>query len=93
MAAKTARLISPDGTEAEVPLEDVQVGDHLRVRPGDKVPVDGVVVEGRSSIDESMISGEPVPVEKVGGGVREDTPRRALPSGPLSTGIRPSLSK
>uniref|UniRef100_UPI0015A613A9 copper-transporting P-type ATPase n=1 Tax=Marinobacter gelidimuriae TaxID=2739064 RepID=UPI0015A613A9 len=67
MAAKTARLIRPDGTEAEVPLEDVQVGDHLRVRPGDKVPVDGVVVEGRSSIDESMISGEPVPVEKVGG--------------------------
>jgi len=67
MAAKTARLIRPDGTEAEVPLEDVNVGDHLRVRPGDKVPVDGVVVEGRSSIDESMISGEPVPVEKVGG--------------------------
>ncbi|HDZ39014.1 MAG TPA: copper-translocating P-type ATPase [Marinobacter sp.] len=67
MAAKTARLIRPDGTEAEVPLEDVKVGDHLRVRPGDKVPVDGVVVEGRSSIDESMISGEPVPVEKVGG--------------------------
>ena len=67
MAAKTARLIRPDGTEAEVPLEDVKVGDHLRVRPGDKVPVDGVVVEGLSSIDESMISGEPVPVEKVGG--------------------------
>jgi len=67
MAAKTARLINADGTEAEVPLEDVKVGDHLRVRPGDKVPVDGVVVEGRSSIDESMISGEPVPVEKVGG--------------------------
>jgi len=67
MAAKTARLIRPDGTEAEVPLEDVQVGDHLRVRPGDKVPVDGVVIEGRSSIDESMISGEPVPVEKVDG--------------------------
>ncbi|WP_292273164.1 copper-translocating P-type ATPase [Marinobacter sp.] len=67
MAAKTARLIKPDGTEAEVPLEDVQVGDHLRVRPGDKVPVDGVLVEGRSSIDESMISGEPLPVEKVAG--------------------------
>lgn len=65
MAAKTARVIRPDGSEEEVPLEDVQVGDHLRVRPGDKVPVDGVVVEGRSSIDESMISGEPVPVEKV----------------------------
>ncbi|MCQ4318852.1 copper-transporting P-type ATPase [Stutzerimonas stutzeri] len=67
MAAKTARVIRPDGNEEEVPLEDVQVGDHLRVRPGDKVPVDGVVVEGRSSIDESMISGEPVPVEKVAG--------------------------
>ncbi|MEQ5803364.1 cadmium-translocating P-type ATPase [Halomonas sp. H10-9-1] len=65
MAAKTARVIRPDGTEEEIPLEDVQVGDHLRVRPGDKVPVDGVVIEGRSSIDESMISGEPIPVEKV----------------------------
>ncbi|KXS36642.1 MAG: Cu2+-exporting ATPase [Halomonadaceae bacterium T82-2] len=67
MAAKTARVIRPDGSEEEVPLEEVQVGDHLRVRPGDKVPVDGEVVEGRSSVDESMISGEPVPVEKVAG--------------------------
>jgi Cu+-exporting ATPase len=67
MAPKTARVIRPDGSEEEIPLDDVQVGDHLRVRPGDKVPVDGVVVEGRSSIDESMISGEPVPVEKVDG--------------------------
>ncbi len=67
MAAKTARIIRDDGVEEEVPLEDVQVGDRLRVRPGDKVPVDGVVVEGRSSVDESMISGEPVPVEKVAG--------------------------
>jgi Cu+-exporting ATPase len=67
MAAKTARVIRPDGSEEEVPLEDVLVGDHLRVVPGDKVPVDGTVVEGRSSIDESMISGEPVPVEKVTG--------------------------
>ena len=67
MAAKSARLIRPDGTEEEVALEDVKVGDHLLVRPGDKVPVDGVVVEGRSSVDESMISGEPVPVEKVEG--------------------------
>ena len=67
MAAKTARVIRKDGTEAEVPLEEVQVGDHLRVRPGDKVPVDGTVLDGRSSVDESMISGEPVPVEKVAG--------------------------
>lgn len=67
LAAKTARVIRPDGREEEIPLEAVQVGDHVRVRPGDKVPVDGVVVEGRSSIDESMISGEPVPVEKVEG--------------------------
>lgn len=67
MAAKTARVIRSDGTEEEIPLENVQVGDKLRVRPGDKVPVDGMVVDGRSSIDESMISGEPVPVEKVDG--------------------------
>jgi Cu+-exporting ATPase len=67
LAPKTARMIHADGREEEVPLEDVKVGNRLRVRPGDKVPVDGVVVEGRSSIDESMISGEPVPVEKVAG--------------------------
>ena len=67
MAAKTAVVIRPDGTEEEIELDQVQLGDHLRVRPGDKVPVDGVVVEGRSSVDESMITGEPVPVEKVAG--------------------------
>ncbi|WP_216647100.1 MULTISPECIES: copper-translocating P-type ATPase [unclassified Roseovarius] len=67
MAAKTALVIRPDGTEEEIELDQVQLGDHIRVRPGDKVPVDGVVVEGRSSVDESMISGEPVPVEKVAG--------------------------
>ncbi len=67
LAAKTARIIRPDGSEEEIPLEDVEVGNRLRVRPGDKVPVDGIVVEGRSSIDESMISGEPIPVEKVEG--------------------------
>jgi Cu+-exporting ATPase len=67
LAAKTARVIRPDGTEEEIPLEEVKVGDRLRVRPGDKVPVDGEVVEGYSSIDESMISGEPIPVEKVAG--------------------------
>lgn len=67
LAPKTARVIREDGREEEIPLEDVRLGDRLRVRPGDKVPVDGVVVEGRSSIDESMISGEPLPVEKVEG--------------------------
>ncbi|MAQ45039.1 MAG: copper-translocating P-type ATPase [Confluentimicrobium sp.] len=67
MAAKTALVIRPDRSEEEIELDQVQLGDHLRVRPGDKVPVDGVVVEGRSSVDESMISGEPVPVEKVAG--------------------------
>ncbi len=67
LAAKSARVIRPDGTEEEIPLEQVQVGDRLRVRPGDKVPVDGVVVDGRSSVDESMITGEPMPAEKVAG--------------------------
>ncbi len=67
LAAKTARIIRDDDQEEEILLEEIVVGDRLRVRPGDKVPVDGVVIEGRSSIDESMISGEPVPVEKVGG--------------------------
>ena len=64
LAAKTARIVRADGTEEEIPLDDVKAGDKLRVRPGDKVPVDGVVMEGHSAIDESMISGEPVPVEK-----------------------------
>ncbi|MBY6045671.1 cadmium-translocating P-type ATPase [Phaeobacter italicus] len=67
MAAKTARVIRDDGSEEEIALEAVQPGDRLRVRPGDKVPVDGVVTEGRSSVDESMITGEPVPIEKVAG--------------------------
>lgn len=53
-----------DGSESDLPLEQVKVGDRLRVRPGEKVPVDGVVLEGTSSVDESMISGEPIPVEK-----------------------------
>jgi P-type Cu+ transporter len=64
LAPKTARRVNADGTEEDVPLEHVHVGDLLRVRPGEKVPVDGVVEDGRSSVDESMISGEPVPVEK-----------------------------
>ncbi|MDT8319616.1 MAG: heavy metal translocating P-type ATPase, partial [Xanthomonadales bacterium] len=64
LAPKTARRVSPDGSEEDVPLEDIQLGDRLRVRPGEKVPVDGSVVEGRSSVDESMLTGEPIPVEK-----------------------------
>jgi Cu+-exporting ATPase len=67
MAAKSARRQRDDGTEEDVPLEAVKVGDRLRVRPGEKVPVDGAVVEGHSNIDESMVSGEPIPVEKAPG--------------------------
>ena len=67
LAPKTARKISEDGKEVDIPLEYVQVGDRLRVRPGEKLPVDGVVLEGASSVDESMITGEPIPVEKHGG--------------------------
>ncbi len=64
LAPKTARRIAADGTESDVPLSHVHVGDLLRVRPGEKVPVDGVVVEGSSSLDESMLTGEPLPVTK-----------------------------
>jgi len=64
MAPKTARLVQADGSEIDVPMEEVQVGDVLRIRPGEKVPVDGVVTEGESLVDESMVTGEPVPVEK-----------------------------
>ncbi|HVF47274.1 MAG TPA: heavy metal translocating P-type ATPase [Pyrinomonadaceae bacterium] len=64
LAPKTARLVAADGTESEIPLEHVKVGDLLRVRPGEKIPVDGNVTDGRSTVDESMVSGEPVPVEK-----------------------------
>jgi Cu+-exporting ATPase len=64
LAAKTARVVRADGTEQDIPLEEIQVGDRARVRPGEKVPVDGKLVEGKSSVDESMITGEPIPVEK-----------------------------
>ncbi|MBC7162829.1 MAG: heavy metal translocating P-type ATPase [Immundisolibacter sp.] len=67
LAPKTARRIEADGSERDVPLEEVQIGDRLRVRPGEKVPVDGVVREGHSAVDESMISGEPIPIEKAAG--------------------------
>ena len=67
LAPKTARRVEADGTEREVPLEQVAAGDRLRVRPGERVPVDGVVLEGQSSVDESMLTGEPIPVEKVAG--------------------------
>ena len=64
LSPKTARLVTEDGAEKDIPLEQVKPGDRLRVRPGERVPVDGVVVEGRSSVDESMITGESIPVEK-----------------------------
>jgi len=64
LAPKTARRIKPDGTEDDVPLTHVHIGDMLRVRPGEKVPVDGEVIEGESALDESMLTGEPVPVTK-----------------------------
>ncbi|MCO5143956.1 MAG: copper-translocating P-type ATPase [Oligoflexia bacterium] len=67
LAPKTARRINEDKTEEDIPLEHIHPGDHLRVRPGEKVPVDGEIIEGQSSIDESMITGEPMPVEKESG--------------------------
>ena len=67
LAPKTARRVNKDGTEEDIPLGHVQVGDHLRVRPGEKIPVDGTVVEGSSNVDESMITGEPLPVAKNSG--------------------------
>jgi len=67
LAPKTARIVRDDGREEDIPLEQVQPGDRLRIRPGEKVPVDGTVVEGTSNVDESMVTGEPVPVEKRAG--------------------------
>ncbi len=67
LAPKTARRLNADGTEADIPLAHVHVGDRLRVRPGEKVPVDGVVLDGESSVDESMLTGEPIPVRKKAG--------------------------
>jgi Cu+-exporting ATPase len=67
LAPKTARRILPDGSTADIPLDKVQIGDLLLIRPGEKVPTDGSVVEGKTSVDESMITGEPIPVEKLPG--------------------------
>ena len=67
LSAKTAHRVDDKGNEEEIPLEEVKIGDRLRVRPGEKVPVDGEVVEGKSTIDESMITGEPMPVQKQAG--------------------------
>ncbi|NOY62047.1 MAG: heavy metal translocating P-type ATPase [Gammaproteobacteria bacterium] len=67
LAPKTARIVREDGTEEDIPLEHVQPGDQLRVRPGEKVPVDGQVIDGESNVDESMVTGEPIPVAKVAG--------------------------
>jgi P-type Cu+ transporter len=64
LAPQTARRVETDGTERDVPLSEVHVGDRLRVRPGERVPVDGIVLEGKTTIDESMVTGEPIPVEK-----------------------------
>jgi Cu+-exporting ATPase len=67
LAAKTARRVNADGSEEDVPLEEVHAGNHLRVRPGEKIPVDGRVLDGGSSVDESMLTGEPMPVDKSAG--------------------------
>ena len=67
LAPKTARRVEADGVERDLPLDHVQVGDRLRVRPGERVPVDGVVIDGATTVDESMVTGEPIPVEKIHG--------------------------
>jgi Cu+-exporting ATPase len=67
LSPKNARLVRGDGTEIDVPVEHIQAGDLLRVRPGEKVPVDGIVTDGESSVDESLMTGEPIPVEKSAG--------------------------
>ena len=67
LAPKTARIVRADGSEEDVPLDKVKSGDRLRVRPGERVPVDGIVREGTSAVDESMVTGESIPVEKASG--------------------------
>lgn len=67
LAPRTARVIRADGSEKDIPIEQVSIGDHLRVRPGEKIPVDGVLLSGESSVDQSMVTGEPMPVTKRAG--------------------------
>ena len=67
LSPRTARLVRADGTEIDAPVEHISVGDSLRVRPGEKVPVDGVIIDGESSVDESLMTGEPIPIEKSSG--------------------------
>lgn len=67
LAPKTARIVRDDGSEEDIPMEHVKVGDKLRIRPGEKIPVDGEVIDGSSHVDESMVTGEPIPVEKAAG--------------------------
>jgi len=67
LAPKTARIVHEDGKEEKIPLKQVQPGNKLRVRPGENIPVDGIVIDGGSSVDESMVTGEPIPVEKSAG--------------------------
>src|SRR5205814_3786401 len=67
LASKSARRIREDGGEDEVPLDAIRVGDRLRVRPGEKIPIDGVVIDGHGNVDESLVTGEPIPVPKQGG--------------------------
>src|SRR5207248_4959802 len=65
---KTARRVASDGTDHEVPIDTLQAGDRLRVRPGEKVPVDGIILEGRAALDESLVTGESMPVTREAGG-------------------------
>ena len=67
LSPKTARLVRADGTEIDIPVEHIAVGDILRVRPGEKIPIDGIAIDGSSSVDESLVTGEPIPVEKASG--------------------------
>ena len=99
LAPKTARRLETDGSEHDIPLDQVHVGDRLRVRPGERVPVDGVVVAGATTIDESMVTGEPMPVEKaadaaVTGGHRERDRARSswMPGGSGATPCSPRSS-